>query len=321
MQGKNVLITGGAGFIGSNLARRLLDLGANVSIFLRSGETRRNIEDIQSKIKIIEGNLLDENDVKNAIEGVDYMYHFAWQTDLKESMKHPLEDLKVDMVGLVNILECCRKYNEDIKIIFASTVTVIGLTDKLPSNEDESEEPPSVYDIHKLMAEKYLQMYYNNHKIKSCVLRLSNIFGEGQKIDNPNRGVLNFMIGRALRGEELNVYGKGDFIRDYNYIQNYIDAFVLAAESENTNGEVYVMGSAQGREFNEVVEKIKEITEELTSKEVVIKHVPFPGEEHEINKRNFVADFGKFHRATGWEPKVRFDEGLKRTIEYYYRKV
>jgi nucleoside-diphosphate-sugar epimerase len=317
MKNKKILITGGCGFLGSNLAKRLVELGAKVSLFVRSEENKENIKNIESEIQIIKGNLLDKKDVEKAVEGVDYLYHFAWQTDLKKSMQSPREDLESDLIGLINILETCREKNPDIKIIFPSTVTVIGEASKIPSNEEEKEKPISVYDIHKLLAEKYLQMYYKNYNIKSCVLRLSNVFGEGQKIDNPNRGVLNFMIGRALRSEELTVYGEGDFIRDYNYVQNYVDAFILAAESEKTNGKVFVLGSGEGKTFQEVVGKIKEIVERDVGKEVKITHVAFPEDTHEINKRNYIADSTKFKETTGWKPNISFEDGLKRTIEFY----
>ena len=321
MKDKKVLITGGAGFIGSNLARRLLRLGAEVTIFKRVEDTEENISDIKEKVNIIEGDLTNEEDVLNAIKDKNYLFHFAWQTDLKKSMANPKEDIQSDLLGLINILEICKEQNKNIKIIFPSTVTVIGETDEISPKEEHREDPISTYEINKLSAEKYLQMYYEIYGIKSCVLRLPNVFGEGQKIDNPNRGVLNFMIGRALRGEELTVYGKGDFIRDYNYIQNYIDAFVLAALSEKTNGEFYVVGSGQGKTFNEVVEKIKEIFEENYKKEVKITYVDFPEGTHKIDKINFIADFSKFNKATGWVPKICFEEGLKKTIEFYVKKL
>lgn len=128
------------------------------------------------------------------------------------------------------------------------------------------------------------------------------------------------MIGRALRGEPLTVHGEGDFIRDYCYVQNYVDAFIVTALSENTNGQVYILGTGEGRTFNEVVEKIKKITEPLIDKPVTITHIPFPEGEHKINKRDFIADYSKLREATGWIPKISFEEGLKRTIEFYIKQ-
>lgn len=319
LAGKKFLITGGAGFIGSNLTRKLLDYGADITIFVRDNFDKYRIEDIKNKIKIINGDLTSENDVKQAIENKDYMFHLAWNTDLKLSMSHPKEDINEEIIGLINILELCRKNNPDMKIIFSSTVTVIGKTSKedLPINEKKYGIPLSIYEANKLSAENYLMMYNNVYNLKTCILRFSNVFGEWQRIDNPSRGVLNFMIGRALRGETLNVYGTGNFIRDYCYVQNYIDAMILAALSENTNGEVYIIGSGEGRNFNEIVKSIKRIVEENTKKEVKIDNIPWPDEENEINKRDFIADFSKFNKATGWIPKISFDDGLRKVIKFY----
>lgn len=317
--GKKVIITGGCGFLGSSLARRLLKLGADVSIFILPQEDRTRVKDIEQELKIIEGNLLDETLVKESVKDKDFLFHFAWQTDLKKSIENPKQDLLNDGLGIISILEACRKENKNIKIVFASTVTVVGSVNEVPSDEEEKINPQSVYDVHKLLAENYLMMYHSVHGLKTTALRLSNIFGEGQRIDNPNRGVLNFMIGRALRGEKLTVYGDGEFIRDYCYVENYIDAFLAAAISENTPGKIYVLGSGQGRSFNEVMEKVKEIVGDITKKEVVIEHVPFPQEENAISKRNFVANYSKFSKDTGWQPRVSFEEGLRKTIEFYNR--
>ncbi|MEK6898339.1 MAG: GDP-mannose 4,6-dehydratase [Nanoarchaeota archaeon] len=321
MAGKNILITGGAGFLGANLAKRLVELGANITIFTRIGKNRENFKGIGSRIKFIEGGLTNESDVSETIKGKDYIFHFAWQTDLKKSMQNPREDLMTDVLGILNLLETCKKENPNVKIIFASTTTVIGTPSKLPVNENHPENPLSIYDTNKLIAEKYFKIYYKNFKLKFCVLRLSNVFGELQRIDNPNRGVLNFMIGRALRGEPLTVHGTGDFIRDYCYVQNYVDAFILAAISDKTNGEVCILGSGEGRTMNEVVEKIKKIVEAMTGRGVVIEHIPFPESESEINKRNFIADFSKFKEITGWYPKISFDEGLEKTIGFYVSRM
>jgi len=316
---KNVLITGGAGFLGSNLARRLLQQGAILTLFLKKGEDCKNIKDIQKKLTIIEGDLLKEEDVTKAIQRQEYLFHFAWQTNLKESMQHPQQDLQHDGVALLNIMESIRKHNPALKIIFTSTVTVIGMPEKISSNETEKNNPLSIYDVHKLLGEHYLSMYAQIYGLKTVALRLANVFGEYQSIDNPNRGVLNFMIGKALKGEPMTVYGKGDFIRDYSYVQNFIDAFLLAAASDKVHGQSLVLGSGKGFTFNEVVDTIKKITKEITGKDVTITHVPFHGDEHSINKRNFVADSTRFQKLTGWYPQVSFEEGLRRTILFYYQ--
>lgn len=316
-KGKKVLISGGGGFIGRNLGKRLVSYGADV--FLVSNYFSEWVDEIRNKVKMFEIDI-NSKEFLEFLGDADYLFHLAWQTELKKSMENPLKDLESDIGGLLRILEKCKN-NKNIKIIFPSAVTIFGLVKELPVNESRKENPLSIYETNKLMAEKYLQMYYQIYGLKSCILRLSNVYGEGQRIDNPNRGVLNYMIGRALGGKNLTVYGEGDFIRDYCYIDNYIDAFVLAALSERTNGEMYVLGSGQGKTFLEVVQEIKKIVGELNGGEVVIEKVPFPDSENKINERDFIADFSKFREDTGWSPKVSFEEGLKRTIGFYVEKL
>ena len=320
---KKILITGGAGFLGSTLAKRLINLGAEVNILIKKETDISRLEKIKEKIKIIYGDLTIKEDLKEVIKEKDFLFHLAWQTDLKKSNADPQKDISQDLIGLINILESCRENNPKIKIIFSSTVTVVGDINEIPVDESHSEKPISIYDVNKFAGEKYLYNYYKNYGIRFCVLRLSNVFGENQKIDSPSRGILNFMIGKAIRGEPLTVYGKGDFIRDYSYSEDYINAFILSAISKNTDGEMFVLGSEQGRTFNSVVEAIKKIGEEIMKKEIIITHIEPPNQqkgEEKINNRNFIANSTKFKKATGWFSKTNFEEGVKKTFEHHYGK-
>jgi len=323
VRGKKILITGGAGFLGSSLAEKLVKLGTEVEIFIKPETDISRLENIKEKIKITVGDLTKKEEIINSIKEKDYLFHFAWQTDLKKSNAEPQKDISQDLIGLINILEVCREHNPKIKIIFSSTVTIIGEEIKIPVDEFHDDKPISIYDINKFTGEKYLYNYYKNYGIKFCVLRLSNVFGEKQKIDSPSRGILNFMIGKAIRGEPLTVYGRGDFIRDYSYVEDYVNAFIFSAISKNTDGEMFVLGSEQGRTFNSVVETIKKIGEEITKKEITITHIEPPNQqkgEEKINNRNFIADSGKFKKATGWFAKTNFEDAIRKTFEYHYRK-
>lgn len=323
MRGKKILITGGAGFLGSTLAERFVKIGAEVNVLIKTGTDISRLENIKEKIKIVERDLTKKESLIEIIKEKDFLFHLAWQTDLKKSNAEPQKDIENDLVGLINILEICKEHNPKIKIIFSSTVTVIGDINEIPVDETHEVKPISIYDVNKFVAEKYLYNYYKNFGIKFCVLRLSNVFGEMQKIDSPSRGILNFMIGKAIRGEPLTVYGDGNFIRDYTYAEDYINAFILSAISKNTDGEFYVLGSEQGRTFNSVVETIKKIGEKIMEKEILITHIQPPNQqkgEEKINNRNFIADCKKFKQATGWFAKTNFEEGIKKTFEYHYRK-
>ncbi len=317
MKGKSVVITGGSGFLGSNLASRLVNMGANVTLIVSPNRDRQNITSIEDKVEIIPMRVCESSDFGSLIKGKDYFFHFAWQNDLKKSMENPIQDIKYDLGGLINLLENCRKQKSGLKIIFPSTVTVTGDVKSIPSNGDERANPPSIYDANKLAAENYLKVYSRNYGVNFSCLRLANVFGEGQSIDNPNRGVVNFMIGRALRGEGINLYGDGELVRDYSYVQNFVDAFILAAESKKTNGEIYVLGSGEGRTFNQVASTISKAITEVTGIGVKVNYMPFPEETNQINKRNFIADSSRFRTSTGWQPRVGFEEGIRRTIDFY----
>lgn len=317
LEGKNVLITGGLGFLGSNLARRLVNNGTNVTTVGLPGESTKNLRGLDDRLKVLQGRIDSNADLVDLVKGKDAVFHFAWQTEIEKALEDPARDVCNDIGGLINLLETSRKVNPDVKIVFPSTVTVTGIPEKLPVDEITPENPPTPYELNKLTAEKYLSYYFNRYGIKSTCLRLANVFGEGQRIDNPKRGILNFFIGRALNGENITVYGNGQLIRDYSYVSNFIDAFISAAESDKTDGEVYVLGSGEGRSFNEVSALIKKFARDIYGKAISVNHVAVPETLHSINMRNFIANPAKFKRDTGWKPKVSFEEGLKRTMEFY----
>lgn len=314
---KNVLISGGNGFLGSNLAWRLIDSGVNVSVITLPGEDQRNLHGLEGKIEVIEKKLGPEIDLREILKRKDTFFHFAWQTNLSDSLKHPNDDLQQDVGGVINILESCRRYNPGMKLVFPSTATIVGVPKSLPVDENHAEAPCSPYDINKLAAEKYFRFYAQQYGVRSTCLRLANVFGERQRIDNPHRGILNFFIGRVMRGEDILIYGDGNLIRDYSYIQNFVDAFINSAEFQATDGQVYSLGSGTGLSFNVVAEEIQRLALEIYGKQTAIKHVPSPESAHPINTRNFIGDPTKFKKDTGWSPKVDFKEGLKRTMEFY----
>jgi len=317
MRKKSAVISGGCGFLGSNLANRLVNNDYEVTLVITPRKNRQNIASIEKQVEVVEMEINQNSYFRDLIKDKDYFFHFAWQTDLIKSMQNPKRDIMRDLGGLVNLLETCRKQKSDLKVIFPSTVTVVGNVQKIPSNEGERANPLSIYDTNKLASEHYLKVYFETHGINFSCLRLSNVFGEMQRTDNPRRGIVNYMIGRALREEEITVYGDGKLIRDYSYVQNFIDAFILAAESKETNGETYVLGSGNGKTLNEVSSTISDLTKELIGIDVKVTHEPFPEGTHPINKRNFIADSRKFKTATGWKPKSGFEEGIRKTIDFY----
>jgi len=317
----NVLITGGLGFIGSNLAQRLINEEVNLTLFTNSLENIKNIQEIKEKVKIVHGDIRDFDKVKSIILNQDHIFHFAGQIDHLLSLENPKLDLDINCNGTLNILEACRKFNAKANIIFSSSVGVIGKAEKIPADESQRENPPSIYEIHKLTCERYMVLYNKLYNLPTTVLRFANVFGERQKMSVSNRGILNQMMRKAFLSETITIYGEGNFIRDYSYVQNYLDACICAALSENTKGEIYMIGSGLGLTFKDMVAILNKNVKELTGKSAEIKHVPFPETEKKIDRGDFIANCSKFKKATGWQPKISFEEGIKKTILFYKERL
>jgi len=316
-----ILITGGLGFIGSNLAQRLVENGAQVTLFSRSLDNLRNVVEIKDKVKIVIGDIRDYETVRRLVKNKDYIFHFAGQIDHIFSMENPQLDADINCKGTLNVLESCRRFNDEANIVFSSSVGVIGIVKNIPANENEKELPLSIYESHKLVCEKYLSVYYKNYGLPTTTLRFANVFGERQKMTVSPRGILNQMIRRAFLGEAITIYGKGNFIRDYCYIQNYLDACLLSVDSHKTKGEIYIIGSGKGITFKEMVEKVNSVVKELIGKSTQIKYVPFPAHYKKLDRGDFIADYSKFNKATGWYPYISFEEGLKRTVLFYKERL
>ena len=320
MKNKRVLVTGGGGFIGSALARECLKQGAEVEVLVRHETDTSKLNGLEDKFgerfKVLRGDLSEPRGAMRPVEDKDYIFHLAWQTDLKKAEKNPREDLRTNVDGTLALLETCRKINPSAKIVFASTVTICVPLIANYLNEKTPDNPSTIYDINKLSAEHFMREYFQRTGLKTSVLRLSNIFGPGQKTNNPNRGILNYFVGRAVRGEPLEIYGDGHLIRDYLYVGDCADAFIAAAESDETNGRKFVIGSGNGKSFQRVVEDISRIYKKISGKDAQICYSSFPENSSPIDERSFAVDSSAFREATGWKPKVGFRDGLYKTMMY-----
>ena len=319
--GRKVLITGGLGFIGSNLAIRCVELGCHVTIITRSLTKKKNVTPILDRVTVQTVNLSSADTARDGLRsilvGQDYIFHMAAQTSHVQSMLAPMEDLEANCGVTLELLEGCRELCPDASVVMPGTVTQLGRASNLPVDEEQPDWPLTLYDTHKLTCEKYMHVYYQNYGIKTTMLRLANVFGDRQQINNPKRGILNFMLWRAMTGKKLTIYEPGDFIRDYSYIQNCVDALLLAGISSNTNGKSYIFGSGVGLEFQEMVNEVVEAVHSLTGTRSEVARIPFPIDEQKMDVGDFVADNHKLCDDTGWFPRISFVEGLNKTINYY----
>ena len=313
---KNVLITGGAGFIGSNVAIKLVELGANVtvidSLIPDYGGNLFNLEPIKDKIKLNISDVRDEYSMKYLIKDQDYLFNLAGQTSHLDSMTNPYSDLEINAKAQLSILESCRRYNNNIKIVFASTRQIYGKPQYLPVDEKHPLYPVDVNGINKMAGEWYHIVYNNVYNIKSVVLRLTNTYGPRMRVKDARQTFLGIWIRITVEKKKILVFGDGKQIRDFNYVDDVVNAFLLAAQSDDANGMIFNLGADDPISLIDTANLIKEI-----SSNVQYELIPFPPDRKAIDIGDYYADYRMIRSKLGWQPKVSLKEGLTRTIGYY----
>ena len=314
--GKEILITGGLGFIGSNLARRLVSQGANLtlvdSLIPQYGGNTFNIDDIKNKVAVNVCDVRDTFAMEHLIQGKDYLFNLAGQTSHLDSMTDPHTDLDINAAAQLSILEVCRKVNPDIKIVFASTRQLYGRPDYLPVDEKHPIRPVDVNGINKLAGEWYHLLYNNVYGIRACALRLTNTYGPGMRVKDARQTFLGIWIRLLLEGKPIKVFGDGLQLRDFTYVDDCIEALLLAGASDKANGKVYNLGGSE-------VIGLKDLSKMMVN----LGHggsfelAPFPSERKAIDIGDYYSDFSLITKELGWVPKIDLKDGLKRTLNYY----
>lgn len=314
---KHILITGGGGYLASCIVRLLQDVDCFV---VRLDQPSAFFSPVAGRAKILNmvGDVREMTIWEKALINIDIVFHLAAQTSAYEANKNPVDDLKSNVMPMLYMLETCLKKGWAKIIIFSSTVTIAGIPVFLPVNENHPENPITIYDLHKQMAENYLKYYIKQDVVKGAVLRLANVYGPGPKSSRSDRGILNQMIRKALAGEPLTVYGTGDQLRDYVYVEDVALAFLKAASNiESVNGRHFVIGSGQGYTIAQAMSLVSERVALKTGIAVPLVHVDPPSSILPIEYRNFVADTGQFSEATGWMAHYMLAEGIDLTMGGY----
>jgi nucleoside-diphosphate-sugar epimerase len=313
--GKRVLITGGAGYIAANVVELLKNVDCSIVRLDRSGAKFSSVVG-KAKVTDLGGDMCERTSWEKELDNVDFIFHFAAQTSVYTAHENPPADLNVNVLPMLHLLETCRAKDRYPVILFSSTVTIAGIPVSLPVSEAHPDCPITIYDLHKWMSESYLEHYVRQGDVRGASLRLANVYGPGPKSGNADRGVLNSMIRRALAGEELTIYGAGDFMRDYIYVEDVAWAFLLAGQRiEAINGQHFIIGSGQGSLIADTLNKVADRAAYKTGQRVKVTHVPPPPNLSPVESRNFVADSRRFIQMTGWRPTCSLVEGIDRTIE------
>ena len=314
--GKGILITGGLGFIGSNLARSLAVQGANVtlvdSLIPQYGGNTFNIDDIQNKVVVNVCDVRDTFAMSHLIQGKDYLFNLAGQTSHLDSMTDPHTDLDINAAAQLSILEVCRKENPDIKIVFASTRQLYGRPDYVPVDEKHPIRPVDVNGINKLAGEWYHLLYNNVYGIRACALRLTNTYGPGMRVKDARQTFLGIWIRLLLEGKPIKVFGDGKQLRDFNFVEDCVEALLLAGASDQANGKIYNLGCSE-------VIGLKDLAKMMVNLGYggSFDLAPFPSERKAIDIGDYFSDFSLITKELGWVPKIDLKDGLKLTLNYY----
>ncbi len=311
-----VLITGGVGFIGSALARRLIDLDASVtlvdSLIPEYGGNLFNIQDIRERVTLNVTDVRDPYAMSYLIQGQDFLFNLAGQTSHLDSMADPQTDLNINALAQLSILEACRKHNPNITVVFASTRQLYGRPQYLPVDENHPVHPVDVNGINKLAGEWYHLLYGEVYGIRTCALRLTNTYGPGMRVKDARQTFLGIWIRRLIEGEPIQVFGDGQQMRDFNYVDDVVDAFLLAATHPQAEGQVFNLGSKEHINLKNLAKLMIELHPSGT-----YQLVPFPPERKAIDIGDYYSDYSKINQTLGWQPKIRLREGLTRTLAYY----
>ncbi len=315
-RGARVMVTGGLGFIGSHLARRLVGLGARVTIvdalIPDHGGNTWNIHDVAEQLSVHEVNLCDVERLAPLVRGQDWIFNLAGQVSHIDSMRRPLDDLDINCRAHLTLLETCRHEAPGARILYAGTRQQYGRPQRLPVDEAHPMHPTDVNGINKMAGEWYHRLYHDVHRLETCSLRLTNTFGPGMLLRHPRQGFLAVFIRRALDGEAIQVFGDGRQLRDYTYVEDAVRAFLMAGAQPRLGGEVYNLGGNETYSVREIAEMLVAITGRGR-----VELVPFPEDRKVIDIGSYRGSFEKLRAAVGWEPTVPVREGLERTLAYY----
>jgi len=310
------MVTGGMGFIGSNLARQLVELGADVllvdSLIPEYGGNLFNIKDVEHLLRVNVADVRQASTMSYLVRDREVIFNLAGQVSHIDSMRDPQTDLEINCRSQLTLLEACRQFNPKTKVVYAGTRQVYGKPTRLPVDETHLVRPTDINGINKAAGEYYHLVYNNVYGVRACSLRLTNVFGPRQLIKHDRQGFIGWFIRLALEGKEIQIFGDGSQLRDFVYVDDAADAFLRAGATDACNGEVFNVGGAAPISHSDLVKMLLEVAGSGSA-----RYVPWPEEKKRIDIGSFYTDWSRFKRTTGWTPSTDLRDGLARTLAFY----
>jgi len=314
--GRTVLITGGMGFIGSNLARCLVQLGVKViivdALLPGQGGNPFNLEGIADQVEVVRADIGTDYVANHLVGGVDIIFNLAGHMSHLDSLVWPHRDLELNCAAQLTLLEACRNYNPHVKIVFTSTRQVYGRPELLPVSESHRVAPLDVNGIHKLAAEHYHLLYHKLYGTRAVCLRLTNTYGPRQLLAHQRQGFIGWFVRHALTAGVIELYGEGKQCRDINYVDDVVEALLLAGGTEKGDGEIFNLGGSEPVSLSDIATELISLTGRGS-----VCHVPFPREQQLIEIGNCYLSSEKIETMLGWRARTHWRDGLARTVEFY----
>lgn len=314
--GKRVLITGGLGFIGSNLAHRLVALGADVlivdSLIPEYGGNVFNVQGLEDQLRVNIADMRDEHGLRYLVQGQDVIFNLAGQVSHTDSMTDPYTDLEINARSQLSLLEACRHGNPAAKVVFASTRQIYGRPEYLPVDERHPLQPADVNGINKLAGEWYHMVYHQVYGLRTVSLRLTNTYGPRMRIRDARQTFIGWWFRQLLEGRTLSIYGDGLQVRDFNYVEDVVEALLMVAAHEVADGQIYNLGSDDPINLLNLARLMVEVNGGGT-----FELLPFPADRKRIDIGDYYGDYRRIRSKLGWRPMVGLRDGLTRTMDYF----
>ncbi len=316
-EGKRALITGGMGFIGSNLAHRLAGMGTRVvvvdSMIPEYGGNLFNLSGLEGVVRTNISDIRDPHSMSHLVQGQDYIFNLAGQVSHLDSVEDPVSDLEINCRAQITLLEACRRVNPNAVVVYASTRQVYGRPQYLPVDEQHPVNPVDPNGINKMAGEYYHLLYSKLYTIRGCSLRLTNTYGPRMRVRDARQTFIGWWFRQILEGDDICVYGDGEQLRDLNFVDDVVDAFLLAGASPEARGQVFNLGA-------------EPISLKCLAQMFVELHgggsfrlVPFPEDRKPIDIGNYRGDYRRIQNLLGWQPRTPLREGLSRSLDYFRR--